>query len=514
MAVMVRERIASITTAVEGALVQLNETALRSGELAPMEVERVAAVQLVTIPELRSAWVTDGRGAAIAGRSRSESGPPAGLSEKPSVLDHVMNRVKGTYIGSPVLSSRAEAEWVVPVSRAARQPDLGIAAVAVAELDTTVLSSVLSTMDVGRGGVVTLIHRDGRVIARSLRHERFVGRVASSDVIQQRAAVEPVGWVEAEGPFDGVRRIYAYAAITNTPFIAIVGLAIEDLMAEVHRATVYSWGCALLVSVLLVALAVVSERVWRRRRQVQVMERVVLAGTRALKARSAFLTHMQHDLRTPLHCILGFAELVQNGDAGPVSEQQREYLGEVLGQSRMLLRIVDDMLDLAALDEGELQPRFDLVEASALLRDVEREAAALREEREDPPKLAVDLPPGGVRLWADAALVRRALTRLVQAAERMSPGRGEVRLGCEIQDRTLCFHVGDRGAALAPADIAEAIAPWTTADRFRARRHESMGLALPLVRAIAKAHGGTLDIAHKNGWNVATLTLPRAVRPV
>ena len=83
--------------------------------------------------------------------------------------------------------------------------------------------------------------------------------------------------------------------------------------------------------------------------------------------KAEFLAEMTHELRSPLNTILGFAELMHDGSVGPVSDEHKEYLGDILTSGRQLLRMIDDVLDLAKLEAGRAIAGVEVLDLSALV---------------------------------------------------------------------------------------------------------------------------------------------------
>lgn len=468
--------------------------------------ERQAEQQLALLPDVRAFWLLDARGAVIAGRDRDGHGAE-GIGDF-GVLGEVGQLKGATLLIAPPLESRLpRGGWILPLGRVVLDAGGGLRSIVLAEMDTAHLADAMGRVGLGLNGSHTLVHRGGVTVARAPLHDRVVGRKTPNAPILWGPEVPSVGVLEIDGPWDGVRRIYGYSKIAGTPLVAIAGLSVEDVTSQMERSVAYNVGAAMVASVLLIAVAVLSERARRRRRLVKALERDLAAKEAAMRTRSAFLAHMRHDLRTPLSGVIGFTDLVRYGGIGPLNDDQRDFLDESLTLSNTLLRIVDDMLDLTAIEHGDLRPRCDRVDVGALFGDVARDALALASEGGQSMHVEPAVPLG-TTVMMDGILLHRALLRMVHAAQRLTADGGEIRLEAGIADGAVWFAVRDSGAPLSDLEAAEALAPWHSRNRLLARRHEGTGLALPLARAIAEAHGGTMVLRHEGGWNVATLTLP------
>ena len=113
-------------------------------------------------------------------------------------------------------------------------------------------------------------------------------------------------------------------------------------------------------------LAAKEDELRLKNSELQVQSRRAQAATRM---KSEFLANMSHELRTPLNIIIGFGELLQDGRGGPVSEAQREFLTDILGASRHLLQLINDILDLSKVEAGMMELRPEPVEVPRLVSE-------------------------------------------------------------------------------------------------------------------------------------------------
>ncbi len=113
---------------------------------------------------------------------------------------------------------------------------------------------------------------------------------------------------------------------------------------------------------------------------------------RANQAKDAFLASMSHELRTPLNAVIGFSEMLQDGKAGPVSEMQKDFLDEVLTSSHHLLRLINDLLDLARIEAGRVELQPEPLDLAATIREVCDNLRALAEQKRI--RVEAELDPG------------------------------------------------------------------------------------------------------------------------
>jgi nitrogen-specific signal transduction histidine kinase len=242
----------------------------------------------------------------------------------------------------------------------------------------------------------------------------------------------------------------------------------------------------------------------------------------ALTSRSQFVSMMSHEFRTPVNAIIGYAQLLELGVAGPVTEQQRDYLARLGATSEHLRGLVDDVLDLARIDAGgtdvERAPAMtgELV-ATAL--DLVRPQASARGVR------LVDARPGepGEPFVGAEHRVRQILVNLLANAVKFTAEGGTVTVGCGRLDETPAatalrgdgpwtfIRVTDTGIGIPPDEQARVFEPFYQVQHDHARRAEGTGLGLAISRRLARLMGGDLTVASAPGaGSTFTLWLPPA----
>ena len=229
------------------------------------------------------------------------------------------------------------------------------------------------------------------------------------------------------------------------------------------------------------------------------VERALIERTEALEAadrlKTAFISHVSYELRTPLTNIIGFSELLASPIAGPLTEKQRDYLNDIRLSGRTLLAIIDDILDLATIDAGTLELKLSPVKA----RDVIDQAVQGVEERlkQNNVELDIDIDPGIDQFVADGRRVTQMLYNLLSNAIGFSPSGSKIGLSCRRENSMVAFTVEDQGVGI-PEDYQQAVF-----DRFESRSHGSphrgAGLGLSIVKSLAELHGGTVSLVSAPG---------------
>jgi signal transduction histidine kinase len=224
------------------------------------------------------------------------------------------------------------------------------------------------------------------------------------------------------------------------------------------------------------------------------VERALTDRNKALmaaeKLRNDFIHHISYELRSPLNNINGFVHLLGEESTGPLNPRQREYLGYVSKSSAALLAIIDDILDLATIDDDAMELEFCDVDVHATMRAaIEGVQDRLAENSIDLQIVALD-DVGTFR--GDAKRVRQILFNLLSNAVGFSSPGQTVTLAAMRRGNEVVFKVTDRGRGI-PPEILEKIF-----DRFESHtsgsRHRGVGLGLSIVRAFMELHGGKVFI--------------------
>jgi signal transduction histidine kinase len=223
------------------------------------------------------------------------------------------------------------------------------------------------------------------------------------------------------------------------------------------------------------------------------------------RERSAFLAGLSHELRTPLNAILGFTHVLESEVDGPLSGEAKEHLRVVNQSGEHLKTLIADVLDLSALETGQLRLSRRPVEMRALADLVVREASATL--REKPVRLGVS-GPSGLFALADARRVRQILTNLIANAIKATT-QGTVTVTIEARTSFVALVVRDTGAGISPEDAAAIFQPYRQGGDLQSRRGGA-GLGLSIAQRLVGMHKGTISVESRLGsGSTFTVCLPR-----
>ncbi len=230
-------------------------------------------------------------------------------------------------------------------------------------------------------------------------------------------------------------------------------------------------------------------------------------------AKSRFLAAMSHELRTPLNSILGFAQLLDHEQFGPLTVRQRRYIDNIRASGGHLLQLINEVLDLAKVQSGRvsLEPRW--IDADDIIQQVCAEAEPLAREK----RIVFDYQAGGRELmvFADAVRLRQVLTNLVANAIKFTDALGHVRVRSHASERsgTVLIDVEDTGPGIPQDQIDRIFEEFVQLDdAHRDGRSVGTGLGLPLSRELMQMMGGGLTARSEQGrGSVFTVHVPARI---
>ena len=229
------------------------------------------------------------------------------------------------------------------------------------------------------------------------------------------------------------------------------------------------------------------------------------------RVKTAFVSNISYELRTPLTSIAGFAEMLEGGYAGTLPGTARDYVGAILASVGRLSALIDDILDLTQSDMGSLllaEDEIDLVEFGETLAGQAREDAAAKQI-----ELEASIEPSAGTITGDRRRLSQAILNLLRNAIQFTPSGGRVTLTIAGNEAEAHLTVADNGPGIPPGEQDRVF------DRFQRSAvggdggdegKGGVGLGLPLARQFVEAHGGTVTLTSTAGAGTTFhVTLPR-----
>lgn len=224
------------------------------------------------------------------------------------------------------------------------------------------------------------------------------------------------------------------------------------------------------------------------------LEEMAVRAEAANRAKSAFLATISHEIRTPLNGVLGMAQAM---DRGALAPPQAEQLDVIRGSARMLLGIVNDVLDISKVESGQLELSPAPFEVPAFAEGVRRLYEVLAAEKGLDFELIVGEGAGGVRM-GDEVRLRQIVGNLIANALKFTEAGGlRVEFGGDEAFLTCAVH--DTGIGIAHEAQARIFDRFVQADESSARRAGGTGLGLAISRELAELMGGSLEVASEPG---------------
>ncbi|HUR43541.1 MAG TPA: ATP-binding protein [Aestuariivirga sp.] len=239
------------------------------------------------------------------------------------------------------------------------------------------------------------------------------------------------------------------------------------------------------------------------------MERALRDRADALEAadrlKNMFLSNVSYEIRTPLTSVLGFAEGLQMGIAGPLSAKQREYVLDIRKSSEELKNIIDAIIDLSAIDAGALELNLEQIDVSALLQSVAEKLSGAIEHRDL--TLNIEIAENVATFVADRQRIEQIMSNLLSNAVGFSKPGATIKMGARRAGATMQVWVSDSGRGIEPEFQKQAF------DRFQSRPvpggHRGPGLGLAIVKSFVELHDGNVSLLSKiNHGTTVLCTFP------
>ena len=219
----------------------------------------------------------------------------------------------------------------------------------------------------------------------------------------------------------------------------------------------------------------------------------------ANRTKTEFLAAMSHELRTPLNSIVGFSDVIKNARFGPLgNDKYLEYVDDIHASANHLQILINDLLDVSAIDMG----RMELDEADVNVSDALEACRNMVAQRADDAGITVnvDTPRSLPLLRADETRFKQIVLNLVANGIKFSKAGGRVTIEARIDvDGAVVLAVNDTGIGIAPDDIPKVLMRFGRVEEVEVRGQEGVGLGLTIVRSLAELHGATFELNSELG---------------
>ncbi|GAB4536434.1 MAG: hypothetical protein Fur0020_04440 [Thermodesulfovibrionia bacterium] len=262
-----------------------------------------------------------------------------------------------------------------------------------------------------------------------------------------------------------------------------------------------------------------EEKVMERTRE---LEKINKELKRANEVKARLIANMSHELKTPLHSIIGFSEVLLDKTAGAINETQKRYITNILNSGRHLLQLVNNVLDLARIEAGRLQLSCESFPAEGAINEVMMVLKAFAEKKML--NLTADIDES-IELFADKVKFKQMLYNLISNAIKFTPDGGSVGIRVKriVADESMPWSprgkefikvsVWDTGIGIKDEDRDRVFGEFEQLDPSRST--EGVGLGLAMTKRLVELHGGSIDFESIPGkGSTFNIYLPHVRRDV
>jgi signal transduction histidine kinase len=384
------------------------------------------------------------------------------------------------------------------------------------------ITDLYRDVSLGPNSVAGMSTLAGNLIARQPIPQATAFERPTSDISEwAKLADSPSGSFTAEvSALDGIARDVYFKRLRDYPVTLLVGVAARDiddaLKGQRDNLTLLTLAFTLTAAVVCgLALGLIGRNHQLaeatelledhklhlesevRKRTVD-LEVALEKADAANKAKSEFLAAMSHDLRTPMNAILGFCDAIKSCIWGPIQPAKYdEYIDDIKGAGQHLLALINDVLDVSALEAGAVVLKDEMVVVADVIAVCCRMTANRIEQAGIERRLDLaPLPP----LRADERRLRRILLNLLSNAAKFTPRGGAITVSAGLESNgDMAITVADSGIGMDERGVAVALSRFGQVDSAWGRQQEGTGLGLPLARELVELHGGTLTIDSRRG---------------
>lgn len=240
----------------------------------------------------------------------------------------------------------------------------------------------------------------------------------------------------------------------------------------------------------------------------------------ASRSKTDFLANMSHELRTPLNAILGFAEIIQTGRAGPVTEKQNEFLKDIYTSGEHLLSLITDILDLSKVEAGRIDLKLEAVDVKEI---IESSLIMFKEKTlKHKIKIALEIDGAITNITADRKKLKQVIMNLLSNAFKFTPDGGSVRVIARkwigaLSSRTgeekpspgiqapppvgdfVEISIEDTGIGISEENLQKLFQSFQQIETSLTRKYSGTGLGLSLCRRFIELHGGRIWVESNPG---------------
>jgi PAS domain S-box-containing protein len=227
------------------------------------------------------------------------------------------------------------------------------------------------------------------------------------------------------------------------------------------------------------------------------------------RMKTEFVSQVSHELRTPLTAIKGFTDLILDGDAGEVSEEQAEYLAIVKSNADRLVTLINDLLDVSRIESGRIQLKLEPIDIRTIMESVMATMRPLADGKDQ--RMTLTAPDDLPLAFGDHDRIVQVTTNLVSNAHKYTQAGGAIDIAVARDGAFVLVAVRDDGMGIAADDIPRLFSRFFRVDNSLTREIGGTGLGLSIVKSMVEIQGGTVSLESELGTgSTFTFTIPVA----
>ncbi len=437
------------------------------------------------------------------GREEKKPKPGVGGRDRPYFTNQQKSERDSVFI-SPARKGRNTGLVTVRLVRRLTDENGEFAGVIFAAVNAEQLMGFYEASRTGPNSTATLVGLDHRIRVR-ISQDGLVksGASVAKSNLWNELRQNSVGSYRQTSIIDQVPRYWSYRKVSGFPIVAVIGSAIPDALTSNSWIKNSIYLVAGLVSIIGAILVYLSWRAVRMTRlETEILERkanevalgqAIKAAEAASHAKSEFLASMSHELRTPLNAISGFAQLLQYNSRNPVSDKQDDHIAAILDASDHLLELVNDILDLNAIEADKIEFNIENVSVPETISESIALTQPLADERKIRIAKRIKSDDQLVSVSVDRLRLRQILINLLSNAVKYNKIGGSVTVdGWETADGTFHIAVTDSGRGIDQKDHPAVFEMFNRFGVDSTRTREGTGIGLFVSKLLVDRLGGRI----------------------